>query len=467
MEVLNIDKLLLFKSDVDTFKLDDNTLELFNLLFGHLKNKKNLKKVNTNILKNQKIQNKKDIISNKVNLILNKLSESNIDSLIVEFIQNINQIDLETYNEILKTFYLKIISEINFIKIYIQFLKILAFLYNKVQNYDLSYFYSIVESKFMLDYTDNDIVPGSSYDFIKNHNGESTRINNLILIKNLVENNMLSTIIYDICDNIIINQSNFIPDIYHWFGSKNRDLTQTEINLIEKILTKTGINSREVVLLENLINRKKLINTHTHNMMASISMPELQNTFSEPCINNKQKLLNKQIINDKNLNTTINKPNILKSSSLSKIQNKNTILKNYEKESDKICKTDTFQLECDNIIEEYLIVKSNDEIKYFIINRCFDAISKNKFCEYTIDKYFLVNKENSLEILDLLMQLVKNRVLFKSNLSRGLLLVNNIWKEKSIDYNKPIDKMKTFLIQLKKNGITNSIEFLLDQYKIK
>lgn len=65
------------------------------------------------------------------------------------------------------------------------------------------------------------------------------------------------------------------------------------------------------------------------------------------------------------------------------------------------------------------------------------------------------------------MQLVKNRILFKSNLSRGLLLINNIWKEKSIDYNKPIDKMKTFLIQLKKNGITNSIEFLLDQYKIK
>jgi predicted transcriptional regulator len=472
MEVLNIDKLLLFKTDVNTLKLDDNTLESFNLLFGHLKNKKNFKKVNTNILKNQKIQNKKEIISNKVNLILNKLSESNMDNLIVEFIQNINQVDLETFNEILKTFYLKIISEINFIKIYIQFLKILGFLYNNVQNYDLSYFYSIVESKFMLDYTDYDIVPGSSYDFIKNHNGESTRINNLILIKNLVENNMLSTIIYDICDKIIINQSNFIPDIYHWFGSKNRDLTQTEINLIEEILTKTGINSREVVLLENLINRKKLINTHTHNMMASISMPELQNTLSEPCIN-KQDLLNNHHVNDKqlfsnnkNLNT-INKAHILKSSSLSKIQNKNTILKNYEKESDKICKTDTFQLECDNIIEEYLIVKSNDEIKYFIINRCVDAISKNKFCEYTIDKYFLVNKENSLEILELLIQLVKNRILFKSNLSRGLLLINNIWKEKSIDYNKPIDKMKTFLIQLKKNGITNSIEFLLDQYKIK
>ena len=183
MEVNNINQLLSFKTDINACVLDNSVLESFKLLFGHIdknkKNKKFVKKLNTNILKNQKIQNKKDIISNKVNLILNKLSESNIDSLIVEFIQNINQVDLETFNEILKTFYLKIISEINFIKIYIQFLKILGFLYNKVQNYNLSYFYSIVESKFMLDYTNYDIEPDSAYDFIKNHNGETSRINNL------------------------------------------------------------------------------------------------------------------------------------------------------------------------------------------------------------------------------------------------------------------------------------------------
>jgi len=460
MEVNNINQLLSFKTDINVRELDNSVLESFKLLFDHLdrnkKNKKFVKKLNTNILKNQKIQNKKEIISNKVNLILNKLSESNIDSLIVEFIQNINQVDLETFNEILKTFYLKIISEINFIKIYIQFLKILAFLYNKVQNYNLSYFYSIVESKFMLDYTDYDIEPGSVYDFIKNNNGETSRINNLILIKNLVENNMLSTIIYDLCDEIIINQSNFIPDIYHWFGSKNRDLTQTEIKMINDILAKTGINSREVVLLENLINPKKLNNAHTHSIMSSISMPELQH--------------NKPVPKESTVKTINNIP-IQKSISLSKIQSTNAVLKSKnnlpEKESDKICKTDTFQLECDNIIEEFFIVKSNDEVKHFIVTRCVDAISKNKFCENIIDKYFLVNKENSLEILELLKQLVKNRVLFKSNLSRGLLLINNNWKEKSIDYNKPMDKMKTILIQLKNIGITNGIEFLFNQYKIK
>ena len=115
MEVLDINIFLSFKTNDSTQSLDTETINKLGLLFGSLdkikKHKKYIKKSNVNILKSQKIQNKKDIISNKVNLILNKLSESNIDSLIVEFIQNINQVDLETFNEILKTFYLKIISE--------------------------------------------------------------------------------------------------------------------------------------------------------------------------------------------------------------------------------------------------------------------------------------------------------------------------------------------------------------------
>ena len=40
---------------------------------------------------------------------------------IVEFLDNINQVDEEQFNEIQKTFYLKMIAEINFIKIYLYF----------------------------------------------------------------------------------------------------------------------------------------------------------------------------------------------------------------------------------------------------------------------------------------------------------------------------------------------------------
>ena len=139
MEVLDLNLFLSFKNYDETQDLDSKTLELLNSLFSIVdrkdrsKNKKQIKS-GVNILKNQKIQNKKDSIINRVNMILNKLSESNIDILVKEFVENINQVDNDGYDEIMKAFYLKIISEINFIKIYLQFLKIIGYLYNKVQN---------------------------------------------------------------------------------------------------------------------------------------------------------------------------------------------------------------------------------------------------------------------------------------------------------------------------------------------
>jgi hypothetical protein len=128
--------------------------------------------------------------------------------------------------------------------------------------------------------------------------------------------------------------------------------------------------------------------------------------------------------------------------------------------------TDTLKLEAENIIEEYLIIKSVDDVKYFVDTRCLDAITKNKFCEYLIYRYFQSNKEVAEELINLMKILIKNQTLYKSNLSRGLLMIYNNWKEKSIDYNKPTDKMKTLLTTLKNIGITKSIEFLMDQYKI-
>ena len=409
MEVLDIDNFLTWKTDKSTQELDITIINKLNLLFGNLikKPKKNIKKNNVNILKNQKIQNKKDNIDSKVNLILNKLSESNINSLIIEFVQNINQIDLDHFEEVQKIFYLKIISEINFVKVYLQFIKILGYLYNKIQNYNLSFFYSIIETKFMLDYTDYDITPESKFNFIKEQDGETKRINNLILIKTLIENKMLNSLIYDICDQTIINQDIFLPDIYYWYSSKNRDLTLEEKEKINTHLKKFNINSRETVLLESLLTKK---------------IGKIPDNKQKVTINNK-------------------------------------------KEPEKI-NVNTLELETINIIDEYLLIKSFDDVKYFIETRCIDAINKNKFCEFLFDKYFSLNKNNSSEVIELILELIKKKVLFKSNLSRGLLLLNNNWQHKSIDYNKPVDKMKNILTTLKKSGITNGLENLLTQYKI-
>ena len=188
MQVLDINTFLSFKKNDDVQNLDNHTIELLNKLFGNIdkhSKKKLIKKTNINILKNQKIQNKKDNIINKINLILNKLSATNIDNLIVEFLDNVNQVFINDFEEIQKTFYLKMLSEINFIKIYLEFLKNIGFIYNKAypsENYNLSFFYSIIEVKFKADYI-NFKIP-DEYNFLNKYNNEADRINNLIIITN-------------------------------------------------------------------------------------------------------------------------------------------------------------------------------------------------------------------------------------------------------------------------------------------
>jgi hypothetical protein len=417
--ILDINKLLSYKNNPELQNLEAEILEKLNELFGGdkiRKNKKNIKKQQTPILKNQKIQNKKDNIGNRVNLILNKLSESNIDSLIMEFVENINQVDEETFEEVQKTIYLKILSEINFVKVYLQFIKILSFVYMKVQSFNISYFYSLVEAKFLLDYTEWDIEPNSKYEFIRNLEGETKRINNLILIKNMVENRMLSESVYLVCDNQILNQSVFLPDIFYWFNSKNRELNDQEKDLVRNLLKKNGIGQREIVLLESILNRK---------ISKMVQSSEIKSELNQP----------------------------------------NQTPKPVSKESERM-KTDTLKIECENIIEEYLLIKSIDEVSYFIENRCPDAISKNRFCESLIDKYFGLSKEKANEMIELMKVLTKNQTLFKSNLSRGLLLIYGNWKERSLDYSKPLEKMKLILSTLKNWGITKGIEYLLEHYKI-
>lgn len=401
MEVLDINYFLSFKDEKELKTLDNTILELLNNLFSNNQKKKYKKNKKQHILKNHKFQSKKDNINNKVNLILNKLAESNIDNLVIEFLEIIKKVDLETYEEIQKSFYLKMLSEINFVKIYLQFLKIIGYIYKKVQNYDLSFMYSIIESKFKLDYLDID----TEYDFLDDIDeetiqnikvsDETKRLNNLIIIKNMVDYNFLDKSLINYCDEIIINQDNNLSDIYYWFNSKNTELSEDNINKVKLILNEK-IGQREKVLLENLINKKPIIE---NNIIPTINIP-----------------------------TKIN---------------------------------DTLKLECDNIIEEYLLIKSIDDIKYFINNRCNDAIKKNKFCEYLINIFLLSNESNT--IIDLIKKLLKDQTLYKSNISRGIIMINNNHKLKNKSFN---DKMKLLLQTMKQLNITKGIENLIEQYKI-
>ena len=412
---MDISTFILFKSNINTQELNNEILKKLNILFPDVE-KRNKNKYKNNILKTQKIQNQKENISNKVNLILNKLSEKNIDSLIIEFIEKINQVSNETFKEIQKTFYLKIISEINFINIYIEFLKIIGYLYNQIQEYNLSYFFEIVESKFKNDYTTFEI--NNNINFLNELNSETNRTNNLILINTMIEYKLISNEIYNYCDEIILNQTLFLSDIYYWFNSKNRKLTNHENLKIKELLNK-NITPRDLILLKNLLQYESSCNIKPEQVIVNIK-PE------QVIVNIKPEQV---IVNIK--------------------QNINTI-----------------NLECNYIIEEYLLYKSINDIKYFIDTRCDDTINKNKFCENLINKFFILNKETSDEIIQLLKQLVKSRILFKSNLSRGLLLIYHNWDDISIDYDNPILKIKLLLSTLKSIGITKGLEELLEKYKI-
>lgn len=393
MNKIDISSFILFKTHSETQELSNEILKKLNLIFPDIDKKRNRNKNKNNVLKTQKILIQKENISNKVNMILNKLSEKNIDSLVIEFINSINQISNETYEEILKTFYIKIISEVNFINIYLNFLKIISCVYNKVQQYNLSFLYNIIESKFKNDYTNYEISLISNLNFINDLNGETNRLNNLLLINKLIEHKLLSENVYKYCDDVILNQNIFYSDIYYWFSYKNNKLTISEENKIKEIITTKNISTRDSILLKNM------------------------------CSN---------IQNNKDISNKI-ESNI-----------------------------DTINIESNHIIDEYLMIKSINDIKYFIENRCVDTITKNKFCEILINKYYMCNKEKSNIILTLIEELYKLKVLLKSNISKGVLMIHNNWDEISIDYDNSDIKIKSLLNILKKLDIVKGLEHLFN-----
>jgi len=264
---MNIELLLSFQNNSELQNLDNT------LLFTNNKN---------NLIKIKKIKHQMTIL-NKMNLILNKLSENNINNLVSEFIDTINYITLDEYNAFLKNVYLKILSEINFITIYLNFLELVNYLYYKIFNYNLEYFIHIIKSKFDYDYLDityEDII-------------EDNRINNIILIKNLYNFNMITEEAYLLCENLLFTQMKYPSDIYYWKPDIN-DLTIVKINNI----LNNELCVRDKILIESLL---------TNDTDKSIFYLELKYIINEYInSNNKQNIIN--FINT-NCNDSITKNN--------------------------------------------------------------------------------------------------------------------------------------------------------------
>lgn len=410
---MNIETFKSLKNSQEALILNEEIINLISLL--SLGNKRILKSYNkggNQLLKNPKMQLLKDKIENKVNLVLNKLSEMNINNLLCEFIESMNKISKNDFIEIQKTFYIKMQADINFINVYLEFFKILANVYKEVYNYDCEFFYTIVETKFLLDYEnkDNFILP-ENLTFLNDYEEESKRINNLTIIRRMLKNFMFSSEIQKVIDQTIINQNNYFADIYYWF--QNETLSTELKQQIKNKIINNSLPLREKVLLDNLLDDKDKIIKASVVSKISVTKPVVT-----PKINNVTSSI------------------------------------------------DTLKLETDNILEEYLEHEKVDDMKDFIEDRCKDALSKNKFCQYIFDKYFELSMEKANKILDLIKVLIKKQILYKSNLSRGVLLIHGMWSEVVDDYNNPNKKMKEVLNCLKNMGITKYLESLMKSYKI-
>ena len=377
-----------FKNHEESQNLNSDVIEcILNYFTSNNKYKyKNQQKKIGNILKNPKLKIMKDKISNKINLILNKISENNIENLVIEFIENIRINNIEEYNDFLKIFYNKILSEINFLKFYLKFFIIIGEVYLSVYDFSLEYFYKLIENKFNFDYYN---ILDEEYDFLRELNDESRRLNNLTIIQEMYKLNFFKENFLKVIEELLLKQSNHIGDLYFWF--KNNELTNDNKIKIKGLID-DNIQLRNKILLENLINN---------------DTPKLE-------------IISSNIINKKN-------------------QDNNT------------------NIELENMFEEYLFIDNYESLEEYIHINCKDALGKNKFCEFIILKYFNLDKEDSNKIFFLLKALVKKKILFKSNLSRGLLNICNKGNTA---------KIKSLLIFLKSMGITNGLENLMNKYNI-
>lgn len=371
--------------------LDINTINFILESFDNNDSKRSKKnssyKKNNNILhKTSKVKIVKDKVSTKVKLILNKLSQNNVNSLILEFIQNIKINSIDEYNEFLKAMYGKILSEISFVKVYLTFLKLIACTYNKLLNYDIHYFIELVENKFMGDYFN-----GNNDEFCDDFN-EDYRVNNLKLIREMIAMDFFDNNIELFINDKILKQSTYLTDIYHWF--KDTSLDSHVVTEIKNILnTHHDIEVRDKILLQNIIAPYD----------------------AEPV--KKSKLIFKK----------------KKTTSLSFDENVVELINDYL------------------VNDNYIIIKS------FIESTCKEISDKNRFCEIILNLYLT---ENYKCVLDLIEELVNNQVLFKSNISKGLINIynNNPTLKNNKNEQELVNKLKIL-------GITKHLEFIMDKYK--
>ena len=376
-------------NSVDLYKLKNDTKCVFlseNIISSILDtfSKSNIKvikcaKKQVSAIKTNKVQAKKDLNENKIIMIMNKISENNINELIGEYLCNVFVDTEEKYNVIMTEIFNKMLKDIKFVENYIKFaLKIF-----------------IIEKKRL------NLYPEEFIDLIKltvNIGTEEERCACYTLIKVLIKYEFFNKDLIKFISNIVLSNNDKLKyiDVYNWFvGIDISEYRESILNIIKKCNSENM--NREEILLESLF--EKIINNELVEETLDI------------------------ISNHNQINTLIN-----------------------------------------NIIEEYDFLKSIDEVIEFIQVECDNINNKNLFCKEVINFYISKDINIGLELID---ELIKKKSLFKSNISKGLVLYlgeNNNNNNTSIHNNTKIIQILKYL---KNNNITKNIEHIFKRFRVK
>ncbi len=372
-------------NSVDLYKLKNDTKCVFlseNIIGNILDifSKSNIKvikcaKKQVSAIKTNKVQAKKDLNENKIIMIMNKISENNINELIGEYLCNVFVDTEEKYNIVMTEIFNKMLKDIKFVENYIKFaLKIF-----------------IIEKKRL------NLYPEEFIDLIKltiNIGNEEERAASYTLIKLLFKYEFFNNDIIEFISNNILKTDKYI-DVYNWFSGLDIGKYKEAISNIIIKCNNENMN-REEILIESLLEK-------TDNMDA---------------------------VEENNENISI------------KINPINTLI--------------------NNIIEEYDFLKSLDEVVEFIHVECDNINNKNLFCKEVINFYISKDINIGLELID---ELIKKKALFKSNISKGLVMF--LGDNNAMHNNNNNNKIIQILKYLKNNNITKNIEHIFKRFRVK
>ncbi len=376
-------------NSVDLYKLKNDTKCVFlseNIISSILDtfSKSNIKvikcaKKQVSAIKTNKVQAKKDLNENKIIMIMNKISENNINELIGEYLCNVFVDTEEKYNVVMTEIFNKMLKDIKFVENYIKFaLKIF-----------------IIEKKRL------NLHPEEFIDLIKltiNVGTEEERSSCYTLIKILIKYEFFNNDIIKFISNNVLSNNDKLKyiDVYNWFlGIDINEYKESILTIIKKCNSENM--NREEILIGSLL--EKIINMEI--------VEDIQENIVDNC---------------NQINTLIN-----------------------------------------NIIEEYDFLKSLDEVVEFIQVECDNINNKNLFCKEVINFYISKDINIGLELID---ELIKKKALFKSNISKGLVLYlsdNNITNNNTSINTKIIQILK----YLKNNNITKNIEHIFKRFRVK